>query len=678
MRTMEDINREGYLASYQLWSSFRLKLAHEINASHIDLYEKTFFKFLELQKSKLQKLITSLENLDGSKKAVRLAEQITCLKELAHKIDAIESSFEKPFSLFVIGLGKVGKSTLLNALIRQNVAAIDSLPKTWKTDLFWKSTESQVRICYRDGSEKLMTHQSAQQLVDDEECKREASEDESDKQFKKQSTGCKTIEEKEELKKELYHQYVYCSPVREVQWPITTQDEKSILNKFTLIDTPGLWQSHTGAHKEDIGDFYHQADGILWVLDAMTLSARKPKEMYEQLEAALTRVGVKKAHNVVAVLNRIDRVRENAGEDMISKVIHEAKSIFNGMFLDIIPYSAKEAFGATQKGEVPPSSSGHTELLSAIDHFFYTNALKLRIDGKISSLQALISLTAADMSIYTAELQLDNKKRNTLCEQLNSDLSSLKTSLQQDLNILIKSISDKISKNIDNKTETFLEIENDNTKERFFRDEIIDITKVESKIASFQTTCNERYNLVRKEYLKKSTFTEYKYVNRKNEIAKATNTQIMERQSINLNTDVNDASDISGVIISGVGVLLLANPIGLALGLIAYKTGLTKWIGIKFNLKPTRKKFNEYKQTLLSSAEVSIDRLFDKLASSVKNDVDGIRESTFAELHSSSAHFNVLMKIPNQLTTIAESRFHQISLVDILMERDAHELARMV
>ncbi len=45
---------------------------------------------------------------------------------------------EFPYMLYVIGMGKAGKSSLLNSLVGSKVADVGTLPKTWKTDFFYK------------------------------------------------------------------------------------------------------------------------------------------------------------------------------------------------------------------------------------------------------------------------------------------------------------------------------------------------------------------------------------------------------------------------------------------------------------------------------------------------------------------------------------------------------------
>ena len=55
--------------------------------------------------------------------------------------------------LYMIGVGNAGKSSVLNSLVGSNVAEVATLPKTWKTDLFFKAEKENnksVKFLFRD------------------------------------------------------------------------------------------------------------------------------------------------------------------------------------------------------------------------------------------------------------------------------------------------------------------------------------------------------------------------------------------------------------------------------------------------------------------------------------------------------------------------------------------------
>ena len=65
----------------------------------------------------------------------KLQNEYSVIEELANQLD-------EKFSLFIMGSGKNGKSTLINALLGQKKAAVNILPKTWKIDIYSQALDS--------------------------------------------------------------------------------------------------------------------------------------------------------------------------------------------------------------------------------------------------------------------------------------------------------------------------------------------------------------------------------------------------------------------------------------------------------------------------------------------------------------------------------------------------------
>jgi GTPase SAR1 family protein len=213
----------------------------------------------------------------GPAPAELLLNTATTVSERAQSIRQVAEGFRGPFLLFVIGMGKHGKSSLINALIGAEVAPIDQIPKTWKIDIF-SSTQpaGQVRIVFRDGQQRHLSVEEAKRLMEAEEQRRLDSDDRIDEEFRRQSKSLKHPEEKEELKEWLRSELLYRSPICEVRWPCHSSP---ILQHFDIVDTPGLIQELDTQRLYHFRDYYHKAHGVLWMLDATALSSRQSRQL---------------------------------------------------------------------------------------------------------------------------------------------------------------------------------------------------------------------------------------------------------------------------------------------------------------------------------------------------------------------------------------------------------------
>lgn len=218
----------------------------------------------------------------GQAPAELLLHAATAVGERAQAVRRVAEGFRGPFLLFVIGMGKHGKSSLINALVGSKVAPVGVLPKTWKIDVFSAAQPpGRVRILYRDGSEKSFGVEETQRLLAEEEQRRLDSEDQ-----------------------------IEC----EVRWPCHASP---VLRHFDIVDTPGLVQELDSQRLYHFRDYYHKAHGVLWMLDATVISSQKARQLIDELDEELERVGGR-ARNIVGVLNKIDLVGDQA-----SKVYHE-------------------------------------------------------------------------------------------------------------------------------------------------------------------------------------------------------------------------------------------------------------------------------------------------------------------------------------------------------------------
>ena len=224
---------------------------------------------------------------------------------------------KEPFSIFIVGNGKYGKSTLLNALIGKNVVKVGEIPKTWKIDVFKKDKESKYAyVRYKDGSIKKLTKNETYNMLAEEERKAAESEEKAAEIFEREKV--KYLGNKaalKELNDAIEKKCLYKSNIVEVIWLCY---EGGLLNNFQLVDTPGLNQELLdGELKPAFDDYLNKADGVLWILNANRITA---KDAYDIMNSS----SFSTDKNVIGIVNSIDEVGDIDG-DRVKAVMHQAK-----------------------------------------------------------------------------------------------------------------------------------------------------------------------------------------------------------------------------------------------------------------------------------------------------------------------------------------------------------------
>lgn len=407
-------------------------------------YQQAFFDHAR----QLRNLAGRLEATVGSDGSDGGLVRYLCqrVRETAAALESMASGFRSPFLLFVIGMGKFGKSTLVNALVGEEVAPVDFLPKTWKIDVF-EGVEGRAlaTVRYRDGREERLDRAEAHRRIALEEARREQSEQLIEAEFRVRSSNLKTSQEKEKLKRALRDRLLYRSPIVEVRWPCP---RKGILQQFAIVDTPGLWQ-HIGGDdsREDLRDYYYKADGVIWLLDATKLTGRQAREMLDDLDRSLQLVGARRA-NMVAVVNRMDLVRGSI--DGEARVLQAIRHRFGDLFDDVIPMSALEAFEAVRTNNpVLEQRSGLRSLLDTLERCFAARATELQITRKTQGAHAYLAMLAQVVGEYRDRLIRDESRRTNVESAVEADLAAelppLRASFEQALDEVVEMAKRRIA-----------------------------------------------------------------------------------------------------------------------------------------------------------------------------------------------------------------------------------------
>ena len=435
------------------------------------------------------------------------------LERLKNEIFQNGRDAEGPFRLYVVGPGKSGKSSTINALVAAKVAEVQVVPCTWRVDVYMPEGEP----CSLHDFHGAIRYGSARELatiVAQDEQKRRESEQQVREEFKHQR-GSLDLPAREELKKKLRRDNLYHSPYVEARWGVI---DHTTLDGIWLVDTPGLNQEDPmggdGNQRRSLvdqraRDYYSRADGVLWIIDAQVVAAAGTMNALEDIEAAFKNLGGT-SDNVVGVLNRIDLVRKDMGDDAVQRVIADASKRFQGLFSAIVAFSAYEARPDTDGFE--HESSGLAQLRVVIDRAFRRTAgalrLKSRCGGQASFEQEVIEILGSYHSRLEQDLaDLDRRKHHIVsaCEEARE-------SIARTIDDWVSSHLPRIEQNIRSRLLDLWNIESEAERMRRLNDEILEITKVDQAyqeaIAGIERT---RERLVEQNE-QTACFSEYKYL----------------------------------------------------------------------------------------------------------------------------------------------------------------------
>lgn len=643
--------------AFNSFEKIAIQLGGNLNQIQNDRNHQKFTKFVDQSIGDIESIFSELKAIDISTSQSKLfKDELEKFSELIAKLCTLREDMQLPYMLYVIGMGKAGKSSLLNSLVGSNVADVGTLPKTWKTDLFYKADHQlgkSVKIIFRDGTVRNVTEQDAKKLIASEEDKRESSEDIIDKEFKVQSKALGSIDEKRLLRQELADKYLYRSPIREVRWGLENLIETSVLNQFSLVDTPGLSQTHAGTHGddgvrgEDIGDFYHHADGVLWVLDAMTLSASTPKEALENLENSLshTHSGQQGIGNIIAVLNHADKVIAQGGEQAVDDIVAMAKNIFGNKFVDVVPYSAKQAVDAVKNNDSDLlQRSGYNRLGDVTSRYFYFNAVNLRIVSKAQGLTSAIATYQQEfMRSYLERLSVDHKTLKDRLVKAQNDVDRLEQQLIGSWKVKCNDYEKVIERNIESMAAHLVDLAKSSHAE-FVGSNIINIPLFRTYISSFHQHSLKSINEVVGKYFKydSENFSEYKYL-KNNEFKKITD-----------GVEMPNKFNSNDIYIS----------IGFFDGILNFFSGRDR--KIQTYKKELRNELKSIIQNSLSNNENFINELKSKASEALKNNA----ENAFSSLHAASEYTQIIQELFAKLDSVRQLDFQKESFGHLLFKGD--------
>lgn len=575
-------------------------------------------------------------------KTVRLHDYIQVIEETCTAIHQLAERLNENFMLFVMGSGKNGKSTLINALLGQQAAAEDFLPKTWKIDVFHDADlDVSCTLTFKDGSCRSMTAGEAQAYIEGEEQKRKDSERairQELREFKKKKVPLEVLEEKQ---RELRKYGLYQSQVIEASWPVGHSD---ILGHYRLVDTPGLRQELDDMIVASAEEYFSKADGVIWILPGDKIASagdhtelRRLCEKYE-----------KHPDNIIAVVNRMDIVRQN-GQDP-DDVLAEARRFYGDLFTEIVPISAREARQAEdmlhqdgiskterQEAEDLLERSNLPALLRLLNRTLFADALDIQIRSKLRGCRDLldhIRQEAGQASLLLAEV---SGQREAKIAAWNKDSSEILDRLKQDLETFQDQEAKRIHREAGRVEDELWDMETDYRNE-YILEQIICPESLERRLHELVEAHSRQLMDLYRRHLQKAPFKEFPSL-KEDEMTVCLNQQGVIGKA-NLSDDLSGQGSaqlaLGGALAIGAAALL--GPVGLIFaGLAATDVGksVAKFLSRTFGSSMADKIQRRFEDQM-DDVRKKLEREYQDYIEKSGGSIDSLRESTYAELYGPS------------------------------------------
>lgn len=417
-----------------------------------DLYHRTIIKVQESKIADVQKEFKLKQSAFRTylsiyyQRAIGTLAKTHCdtIQNIQSQYAALADHLDGKLMIFIVGNGNAGKSTLLNALVGKEMATTDELPNTWKIDVYTPSVKEQyAELLYNDGRRETITESKAKTIVLQEEEKTKQGKDLYNKELKENIRKYKTKEERDEYKKYLSKKHIYKSPLVEVRWHVSSNH---LLEQCMLVDTPGLNQT---LNDEDqigsIGDYYNKADGVIWLLDGTTIAAANTQDLIQELTETLSNVGGIR-NNIIGVINRMDLVYANGGNEAVNKVMDVAQKSFGQYFSALIPISARDAYIGIANNQLSLyESSNIKSLITTIEDIFIAKADIIRREAKRQGNDKLERQFYGEMNRYIGEYNEYFEEREEKTKKTSTSIGDYYGELCDEIDVFFTNYMEGVS-----------------------------------------------------------------------------------------------------------------------------------------------------------------------------------------------------------------------------------------
>jgi TPR repeat protein/GTP-binding protein EngB required for normal cell division len=319
----------------------------------------------------LQEIINKLQTAKGElQKQQRFAQFATGLDELI-------SHTSEPLMLMVMGSFSTGKSSFINALVGEEIAAVEAKPTTAVVTKLCYGQQDKLLLHFRDGKVQSATPQEFTRM---------------------------TAVNDEEKFNEVHEKLDYV----ERQMPL------EILKQVSIIDSPGL-NDVKEKRSEATERFVSKADTVLWMFSVVQLATREEIAAMDRLTPRL---------KPIAVVNKMDLLDEE--EDDPAEFLAKARQTLNGRVQAVVGISAKyELEGKKENNALKREIGNFAELEKAVADLVLPHREKFKLNTLLDELGAYFA--AFNREFAKAKEENEAKKSRSYEQYMENSQAFMQT-----------------------------------------------------------------------------------------------------------------------------------------------------------------------------------------------------------------------------------------------------------
>jgi len=359
----------------------------------LDKFIKEYKQYKEYSRKKQSEFNDGLTGVVKEIKKELTKEIFLPSRELNDVLNKLIARTKKPMKVAIAGQFSSGKTTFINALLKQNILPTGITPVTSKVNFIEYGTELKLKVTFNSGAEEYHSVDNISQFIDQ----------------RKDTVDIKFL---------------------------TLFAPLEILKDIIFVDTPGLnsqSKSDTSVTKKVLKD----VDGIIWL--TLIDNAGKHSE-----EKTLKQYMENFKDKSICVLNQKDKF----SDDQISSTVSYIEDVFSEFFVKVTPISAKQALEGIKDSNID-------EVLNFINDSIRPKADEMksyRIKNDLRNIcDILIKEYETIISIYNALYEILQDMNDDILNRFDNVYSIYKNeliALENYLENILEKISNETYKNI--------------------------------------------------------------------------------------------------------------------------------------------------------------------------------------------------------------------------------------